>query len=166
MRVGAILAEAGCARAVHARAIGGDIDPADGGFSYRADQPVVPASVMKVQVALAVESMIAGGSVDPTERLRLGDAERTPGPVWLSLFRDGAELLIWTDRAAPPIACAQIRTAMSWQLTRHRLAAAAPSDVTVAAKSGGLMGVVRNEIGVLTYPDGAAYDPSPRRGGT
>jgi beta-lactamase class A len=27
----------------------------------------------------------------------------------------------------------------------------------VAAKSGGLLGIVRNEAGVVTFPDGAAY---------
>jgi beta-lactamase class A len=29
--------------------------------------------------------------------------------------------------------------------------------VAVAAKSGGLLGILRNEIGVLTYPDNTAY---------
>jgi hypothetical protein len=32
---------------------------------------------------------------------------------------------------------------------------------TVAAKSGGLLGIVRNEAGVVTFPDGAAStDPA------
>jgi beta-lactamase class A len=46
---------------------------------------------------------------------------------------------------------------MAAQVTRHRLAAAFPADVTVSAKSGSLLGVVRNEIGVAEYPDGARY---------
>jgi len=46
---------------------------------------------------------------------------------------------------------------MSQQLTKHRIAAAFGPDVTVAAKSGGLMGVVRNEAGVVRYPDGQEY---------
>jgi beta-lactamase class A len=46
---------------------------------------------------------------------------------------------------------------MAQQLTRHRLAAGFPPGVTVAAKSGGLMGVVRNEIGVVSEPDGTSY---------
>lgn len=40
------------------------------------------------------------------------------------------------------------------QLTRHRLAAGFPAPARVAAKSGGLLGVVRNEIGVIEQPDG------------
>lgn len=46
---------------------------------------------------------------------------------------------------------------MGRQLTRHRLAAGFAHPVRVAAKSGGLMGVVRNEVGVIEFPDGAAY---------
>jgi beta-lactamase class A len=46
---------------------------------------------------------------------------------------------------------------MGRQLTRHRIAAGFGPDVAVAAKSGGLMGIVRNEAGVVTYPDRAAY---------
>ncbi len=65
--------------------------------------------------------------------------------------------LIWTDQAGPPGACARVRTLMSQQLTRHRLASAFPPPARVSAKSGGLMGVVRNEVGVVEYPDGRAY---------
>ena len=46
---------------------------------------------------------------------------------------------------------------MARQLTRHRIASAFRTPVRVAAKSGGLAGVVRNEIGVITYPDGRRY---------
>lgn len=46
---------------------------------------------------------------------------------------------------------------MSHQLTRHRLASAFPPPARVSAKSGGLIGVVRNEIGVIEYPDGRGY---------
>jgi beta-lactamase class A len=46
---------------------------------------------------------------------------------------------------------------MHQQLTRHRIASGFGPDVRVAAKSGGLMGVVRNEAGVVTFPDGHAY---------
>ena len=73
--------------------------------------------------------------------------------------RDMARLLrlIWTDQAGPPGACARVRKLMSQQLTRHRLASAFPPPARVSAKSGGLMGVVRNEVGVVEYPDGRAY---------
>jgi beta-lactamase class A len=46
---------------------------------------------------------------------------------------------------------------MAGQLTRHRIASGFGPDVTVAAKSGGLMGLVRNEAGVLTFPDQQRY---------
>ncbi len=64
---------------------------------------------------------------------------------------------IWTDHAGAPQACAAVRHAMAHQLTRHRIASGFTAPVTVAAKSGGLMGIVRNEAGVVTLPDGTAY---------
>jgi beta-lactamase class A len=46
---------------------------------------------------------------------------------------------------------------MAHQLTRHRIASAFRPPVKVAAKSGSLFGIVRNEIGVISYPDGRQY---------
>jgi beta-lactamase class A len=46
---------------------------------------------------------------------------------------------------------------MAAQLTRHRIAAGLGPDVTVAAKSGGLMGLIRNESGVVSLPGGEQY---------
>jgi hypothetical protein len=57
---------------------------------------------------------------------------------------------IWTDTAAEAAACASVRRAMGQQLTRHRIASGFGPDVKVAAKSGGLMGLVRNEAGVMS----------------
>jgi beta-lactamase class A len=73
--------------------------------------------------------------------------------------RDCVELVraIWQDRAAPPEACAGVRRAMAHQLTRHRIAHGFAPPVSVSAKSGGLMGVVRNEVGLVAFPDGASY---------
>jgi len=244
--------------------------PIDGGagVGFRAAEPVTPASVMKVQVALTVENAIATGALDGTARRRMGPDRRTAGPVGISLMRDevsmsvrdlvvamltisdnvaadelidvvgldqinettralgmvrtlitsnlrdmldalardagfptyaalaahdcatdgppsdeevrhrlasGATLdptrgtrttaaetvallrAIWSDRAGPPEACAAVRSAMARQLTRHRIASAFGPKVSVAAKSGGLMGVVRNEAAVVTFADGSAY---------
>jgi beta-lactamase class A len=39
----------------------------------------------------------------------------------------------------------------------HRLASGFRRPVEVAAKSGSLIGIVRNEIGVISYPDGRRY---------
>ncbi|MES9508788.1 serine hydrolase [Streptomyces sp. NPDC000609] len=65
--------------------------------------------------------------------------------------------LIWTDRAGPVAACERGRAVMAKQLTRHRIASGFRSPVRVAAKSGSLVGVVRNEIGVISCPDGRRY---------
>jgi beta-lactamase class A len=64
--------------------------------------------------------------------------------------------LIWSDRAGPAAACAQVRELMCHQVSWHRLAAGFGDEVAVAAKSGTVLGV-RNEIGVARYPDGRRY---------
>lgn len=46
---------------------------------------------------------------------------------------------------------------MLHQLTRTRIASGFDSSVTVAAKSGALLKVVRNEVGVVTLPNGSAF---------
>ncbi|WP_372670958.1 serine hydrolase [Amycolatopsis kentuckyensis] len=51
---------------------------------------------------------------------------------------------------------AQVLAWMSAQVSWHRLTAGFPPTVAVAAKTGTMPGI-RNEIGVVTYPDGAAY---------
>lgn len=258
----AIFEQAGCEGALCVQSLDGDTE-----FSLRADDPVVPASVAKVQIALEAEIWFAEGRLDPQERVTLSAADRTPGPTGISLFdddavvslrdmivlmltisdnhttdellrrvgvdavngtatrlgltgtvlesdlqamldsigedlgcagwadsvawaadaspeelarageqllasraldpsrgtrttpRDMAKLLrlIWTDQAGPPAACERVRAVMAQQLTRHRIASGFRSPVRVAAKSGGLVGVVRNEIGVISYPDGRRY---------
>lgn len=65
--------------------------------------------------------------------------------------------LIWADEAGPAAACARVRAVLARQLTRHRIASGFRAPVRVAAKSGGLFGVIRNEVGVVTYPDGPRY---------
>jgi beta-lactamase class A len=65
--------------------------------------------------------------------------------------------LIWSEQAGPSVACRRVRQLMSQQLTKHRLAAAFPPPARVSAKSGSLAGIIRNEVGVIEYPDGAAY---------
>lgn len=235
---------------------------------HRVDELVTPASVMKVQVALAAACLIDSGGLDGTARCRLPAQPRTPGPVGMSLMadeiemsvrdllvpmltisdnvatdalirivgldavnatatslglqrthiaddlqsmldamareagfsdyvtlaaydpvtdgppheaevrarlarssaldpargsrttpRDMVELLqgIWANRAGPAAACARVRSLMARQLTRQRIASGFGIGFTVAAKSGGLMGIVRNEVGVVTDPTGASY---------
>jgi beta-lactamase class A len=233
-----------------------------------AERPAVSASVFKVSVALEAETQFADGRLDPRQRVTLRAADRTPGNVGFSLFRDDVEAslrdlvvamltisdnaatdallgrlgtdavnassarlgltgtvitadlrtiinsmgqaagfaswdamwawnerphstdeedhllrrlmaadalvperttrttprdmatllrLIWTDQAGPPPACRRVRELMGQQLTKHRLAASFPPPARVFAKSGSLVGVVRNEIGVIEYPDGSGY---------
>ena len=64
--------------------------------------------------------------------------------------------LIWTDRAAAADACAEVRRIMALQVWPHRLTSGFPAGVTLAAKTGTLPGI-RNEAGVVTYPDGGQY---------
>jgi beta-lactamase class A len=73
--------------------------------------------------------------------------------------RDSTTLLsaIWTDTAGPPQACAEVRRMMGHQLTRDRIAAGFPRSVRVSAKSGGLLGFVINEIGVVELTNGTRY---------
>ncbi|WP_410596862.1 serine hydrolase [Amycolatopsis sp. lyj-23] len=67
--------------------------------------------------------------------------------------RDMTTLLaaIWAGDVGAPV-----RGWMSAQVSWHRLTAGFPPEVAVAGKTGTMPGI-RNEIGVATYPDGAAY---------
>ncbi|MFF4778980.1 serine hydrolase [Microtetraspora fusca] len=260
--INAIFDRAGCEGALSVRSLD---DGAEVGL--RPDEPVVPASVIKVQIALEAETWFADGRLDPQEHMTLRVTDRTTGPTGISLFDDDAVLswrdmvvlmltisdnsatdmllhrvgiesinatatrlglartvvksdlkamldsigrdlghtgwkdmatwsnsasadelahanqrlptcraldpergtrttprdmvdllhLIWSDQAGPAAACTRVRTVMGRQLTRHRIASAFRPPVQVAAKSGGLAGVVRNEIGVICYPDGRRY---------
>ncbi|WP_300265618.1 serine hydrolase [Microbacterium sp.] len=96
------------------------------------------------------------GRAEPEDLRNL--AVLDPARTSSSTPRDMTRLLdaIWTDRAAPADACARIRDTMSQQVWPHRLAAGFPAGARVAGKTGTLPGV-RNEIGVITYPDERAY---------
>jgi beta-lactamase class A len=98
-------------------------------------------------------------SADEVRRRLDGSAALDPARGSRTTAADSVRLLraVWRDEAGPAQACAAVRLGMRQQLTRHRIATGFPPEVSVAAKSGGLMGVVRNEIGVVTYPDGASY---------
>ncbi|RDI17093.1 serine hydrolase [Lentzea flaviverrucosa] len=99
-----------------------------------------------------VEEAMTDPAVVP--KLSIVDPERTTS----STPREITTLLdaIWTDRAAAPEACERVRAIMAQQIWPHRLSSGFPADVLVAAKTGTLPSV-RNEAGVVTYPDGRAY---------
>jgi beta-lactamase class A len=65
--------------------------------------------------------------------------------------------LIWRDEAAPPEGCAQMRRMFGLQVWPHRLSSGFPyDDVRVSGKTGTLP-TIRNEVGVVEYPDGGRY---------
>ena len=258
----AVFRQAGCAGTLYVQSLDGDAD-----IGLAADEPVTPASVVKVQIALEVETWFADRRLDPAEPVTLSASGRTFGPTGVSLFDDDAVVswrdlvvlmltisdnhatdtllrrvgvgavnataarlglastviesdvrtmldsvgqdlgcaswadllawetgasaeesadadqrllaacaldpargtrttardmvcllrLIWTGQAGPATACNRVKALMTRQLTRHRIASAFRPPVKVAAKSGSLLGIVRNEIGVISYPDGRQY---------
>ncbi|MGW0917308.1 serine hydrolase [Streptomyces sp. NPDC002784] len=88
-------------------------------------------------------------------RLRVLD----PAATNHSTPRDMTRLLtaVWHDEAAPAEHCAAMRRVMGLQVWPHRLASGFPfDDVRVAGKTGSLP-TVRNEVGVVEYPDGGRY---------
>ncbi|MFF1342898.1 serine hydrolase [Streptomyces sp. NPDC058290] len=73
--------------------------------------------------------------------------------------RDMTRLLgaVWRDEACIPEHGAAIRRLLGLQVWPHRMAAGFPfDDVHVAGKTGSLP-TVRNEVGVIEYPDGGRY---------
>lgn len=73
--------------------------------------------------------------------------------------REASRLLasIWRDEAASADGCALMRRILGAQVWPHRLASGFPEDdVRTAGKTGTLV-TVRNEAGVVSYPDGHHY---------
>ena len=62
------------------------------GVGFHVDDLVVPASVMKIQIAVAVENAIAAGRIDGVSRRLCPAARRTPGPVGISLMADDVSM--------------------------------------------------------------------------
>lgn len=115
--------------------------------------------------SMAADLDIDVAAPDADSQLAAVPAERVwsstvldPAKTNASTPKDMTALLdaIWTDRAAAPEACAKVRTMMSHQLWPHRLTAGFEAGVAVAGKTGTLPSI-RNEVGVVTYPDGRQY---------
>ncbi|GII62263.1 serine hydrolase [Sphaerisporangium krabiense] len=107
--------------------------------------------------ALAADLGEAAEPLDPRTlgRLRVLDPARTNR----STPREMTRLLrmVWRDEAAGPESCAAIRRLLSLQVWPHRLASGFPyDDVVVSGKTGSLP-TIRNEVGVVEYPDGGRY---------
>lgn len=88
----------------------------------------------------------------------LGTAAYDPARTNSATPRDCVRLLaaIWAGTAGSPAASAWVRRLMARQVAQGRIASGFGDEVAVAAKSGTLPGI-RNEIGVVTWPDGARY---------
>ncbi|MYW90173.1 serine hydrolase [Amycolatopsis rubida] len=65
--------------------------------------------------------------------------------------------LIWRDEAAAPEACADVRRWMELQVWPHRLRSGFPDDRVRTSGKTGTLPAVRNEVGVVEYPDGGRY---------
>ncbi|WP_406275315.1 class A beta-lactamase-related serine hydrolase [Nocardia sp. NBC_00881] len=87
-------------------------------------------------------------------RTRALDPHRTSASTPREMVR--LLTLLAEDRAGAAEACRWVRDLMRQQVSWHRLAAAFPPQVQIWAKTGTLPGV-RNEIGVVEYPDGKRY---------
>jgi beta-lactamase class A len=101
----------------------------------------------------------SAAQVASTDQERIG-MSRVLDPTRASCVtaRDMTLLLsaIWTDAASSPTACANLRRVVGQQVTR-RLGPVVPEGGSLAAKSGGLFGRVRNEIAVVGDPRGESY---------
>jgi len=105
---------------------------------------------------LTVDELNAGRLPDP-ETLR-HFRSLTPRRTTRSTPREITRLLvaIWTDRAAGPPACEEMRAIMKAQVWPHRLRSGFGDGIVVGGKTGTLAGI-RNEVGAVEYPDGAHY---------
>jgi beta-lactamase class A len=119
----------------------------DAGFAGWADMERAAQALPPDELRAVDQLVLQARALDPQQAIR------TTAREMATLLR-----LIWHDRAGPAPVCAPIRRAMSLQVTRQRLALGFPGrSVQIAAKSGSLMGVIRNEVGVITMPDGRRY---------
>jgi beta-lactamase class A len=105
------------------------------------------------------------GEMGPEAQAKAVDPERIdrcraldPLQTSRTTARDATLLLsaVWSNTAASPEACRSLRSVMSKQVTQ-RLARAIVDGGTLAAKSGALFRRVRNEIALITDPDGETY---------
>ncbi|MCP2169650.1 serine hydrolase [Goodfellowiella coeruleoviolacea] len=115
------------------------------------------AALMAADAGVADGAALAPLLADPVvlARLRVLD----PALTNRSTPREITRLLaaIWRDEAASADSCAALRRLLGLQVWPHRLASGFPfDDVRVSGKTGTLP-TIRNEAGVVEYPDGGRY---------
>lgn len=88
-----------------------------------------------------------------------GFSVSTPARTNRSTPRESTRLLelLWSDQAAPPEACAEARRILGLQVWPHRLSSGFPQDDVKISGKTGTIGIVRNEIGVVEFPDGSKH---------
>ena len=125
----------------------------------------VPETCAQLLAGLVADLGLDPDDPSPTFDLRALDADVVAGCRALAAAetnrttpREMTTLLslIWTDAAGPAEACAEVRRIMAAQVWPHRLRSGFPDGVAVAAKTGTLPGI-RNEAGVITFPDGGRF---------
>lgn len=96
------------------------------------------------------------GAVEPERLWALSALD--PAQAYAGTPRQVTTLLaaIWSDTAGTPAACAEVRGILRRQIWSTRLASGFPDGVDVASKTGTLL-AVRNDAGVISFPDGARY---------
>ena len=145
--VNSTLAELGLTQTVVPVRVADELDwiGEDAGFGGWAE--LSGASLAPEQERAAAERALAGRAFDPYRTIRTTARETA------ALLR-----LIWRDEAGPAQACAPVRAIMARQVTRQRLALGFPrAGVQLAAKSGTLLGLIRNEAGVVSYSESQRY---------
>lgn len=92
-------------------------------------------------------------------RARFHRAITRPGLAPCTSAAEMARLvrMLWRDEAGPADACANLRAMLHQQRLTRKIATGFPPDVTIAAKSGSVPGVVSNDVGAVHYPDGRRY---------
>ncbi len=87
------------------------------------------------------------------------DAVLDPGTTNRSTPRETTTLLrrIWAADGLPAAACEEIRRIMALQVWPHRLTSGFPDDDVKVSGKTGTLSHVRNEVGVVEYPDGATF---------
>lgn len=104
--------------------------------------------------------------LEADDGLTAADSERiarfsvcTPLETNRTTPRDAANLLrlLWNDQAGTPEACAEARRILGLQIWPHRLRSGFPSDEIQVSGKTGTIGIVRNEIGMVEFPDGRRH---------
>lgn len=121
------------------------------------------ADLADLDPPVAYDSADAGAHWLKTRTLDPGRTNRSTPAETTTLLA-----ALWRDEGLPASACAEARRILGLQVWSHRLRRGFSDEVTVSGKTGTLP-YIRNEAGVVEFPDGSRYavavflrTPSPR----